>query len=332
MKFINYFDLQQSLFALRIVNQHKSLVSIFDMILLLWHFCTIGKHLGHLLPTSASPPHPHSLSSPLALYVHDLYTTKDSPLTVFLCDEMVKELFGRKYDKTSQAIKLNRKLQHLSTNGVIHSWFLLEFTTQHPFLLSPCVSLQKRVMDSSLGRSRWEKLTQSRIRGEHGQYKSLDQVLERLNLNPKAKQRHDRIRLRVCSELGMTPRVVNDASLSELSSSSDSFPQVSGASGPSNSSSLLQRWYRQIGSNLDLIDTRTVIVRPLPPVDAPTTIKALNTFSKSSGFTQHQRSGTGVGGLSEVKYLSNMKSPATAMITSPASYDHNNSLVIEDLE
>jgi hypothetical protein len=47
-KFIDYFNFQDSLFALRIVN-HQNLVSIFDMILLLWHFCTIGKHLGHPL-------------------------------------------------------------------------------------------------------------------------------------------------------------------------------------------------------------------------------------------------------------------------------------------
>jgi hypothetical protein len=264
--------------------------------------------------------------------VYDLYAPKDSPLSVILCDEMVKEFFGRKYDKTSLAIKLNRKLQHLSTNGVIHSWFLLEFTTQHPFLLSPCLTLQKRVMDSTLGRSRWEKLTQCRIRGEHGQYKSLNDVLERLNLNPKAKQRHNQIRSRVCLEHGLSP-VAKDHSLSADLSSSESLPSSANSRSPAPppKPSLVHRWYHVVGENLNLIDTRTVVVRPLPPVEAPTKIKSLRTYSKSLDFSQHHASPlrTAAGGLSEVKYLTK----PSVMITSRGTDENNNhSLVIEDLE
>lgn len=331
-KFIQYFHFYDSAFATRLVTsstkqQKEYLINIFDMILFLWHFCTIGKYLGNVLSSTTRP-----LIIFSALYVYDLYTTKDKPLSVIRCDEMIKEIFGRRYEKTSLAIKLNRKLQHLATNGVIHSWLFLEFTTQHPFLLSPCLSLQKRVMESTLGRSRWEKLAQCRIRRERGQYKSLDDVLERFNLNPKAKQRHNRIRSRVYSEFGLNP-AIKHSPLSDTSiSSSESLPSSlsSSAMPPKSKPSPIQRWYRAIGGNLNLIDTRTVIVRPLPPVDAPMSIKSCGTYSQSLDFSQKHGSPlrTAAGGLSEVKYLTNHP----PVITSRGSYDNNHSLVVEDLE
>lgn len=322
-KMTSYFQLEDSQFGQKLLQQHQ-IVTIFDMILIIWQLCTIGKYLGIVQLLSLSPPYPLHISTSyiltfsfLALYVYDLYTPKGQVLNVVKCDAMIKEIFGKKYDKTNSAIKLNRELQRLGKKGGIHSWLFQEFATQHSFILSPCASIQKNMMDIVLGRSRWAKLTQLRIKRERGHYKSFQDIKEDLNLDPKARKRHDKVRERVRSQHYQGKDKPDHDSLSINSSSSETI------SSP-NKGGLLLSWYRDIGEALNLLDNRTVIVKPLPPIEAPETIKSLNTYNIFSQQQQphHLRAS---GGLSEVKYLTKPSSLVTGG-------SNDNSMILEDFE
>jgi hypothetical protein len=47
-KLIKYFDISESEFVSRILNPTQNIANIFELIFILWQFCTIGKHLGEL--------------------------------------------------------------------------------------------------------------------------------------------------------------------------------------------------------------------------------------------------------------------------------------------
>ena len=75
-KLIQYFHFYDSLFATRLVTsstmqQKEYLMNIFEMILFLWHFCTIGKYLGNVVastPLLLPLPTTHHFLSTLCLW------------------------------------------------------------------------------------------------------------------------------------------------------------------------------------------------------------------------------------------------------------------------
>jgi hypothetical protein len=260
---------------------------------------------------SSAPAHRSSSSSAPALQTH-------RSLSLLQFDEMIKEIFGKKYEKIGQAIHLNRKLQALSTKGTVQSWLFQEFTNRHPFLLSPCVSNQKKIMDRILGRNRWWKLTQNRIVCDRGEYKTMEQVRKALRDHHQARSRSQGSKAHVrCVHHAGAERLVSDS----VAVSSSSLP-------PEND---LMSWCRDVGSHFTLFDDQRVVVKPLPPVEVPQTIRALRTFSKSSAFSSpHQpfveKDRDRGGGFDEVKSTS-------IPITSSSSHPRRHSeMMIEDIE
>ena len=150
-------------------------------------------------------------------------------------------------------------------------------------------------MDRLLGRSHWNKLTQNRILQYKGQYKSIIDIYKILNeLKPVAPEIDDltndmssssrrRIMRRRKKKMDQQKQLERSQSTGLLYLNATHSSTTSSTVSQSFIKHCKKFW--QLCSS-EVFDNRTVIVRPLPPLEAPMRIKSLTTYDAALSMSQ----------------------------------------------
>lgn len=163
-KLLDYTSLQDSIFMRKVFGilanpETGNIPNYFHFVLTIWHYCTIGKDMAALL--------------------FDLYDTEQQTvLDGLVADQMIKELYGKKFDKSQVALQLIIRMNRQSPQR-IPRYFFLEFIYANPVLLQPCQVYRKKLITRIfLEKPSWDRLEQERIILMRGVYYPAPEILE----------------------------------------------------------------------------------------------------------------------------------------------------------
>lgn len=147
-----------------------------EFVIALWNYCTLGR-------------------STLVAFAFDLYD-KDSSGEIDLHEvvQMLKDVYGKNYEKNVQARNVYEEIEKLDLNGDINTDSFREFARTHPALLFPAFQIQEYLQRRVLGIEFWEYYSNKRLELSKGCYVPISEFMEiHLRKNIQLKNNKNRL-------------------------------------------------------------------------------------------------------------------------------------------